>query len=891
MGTGIIDTRRLRWARVIVLLLVTLLMVGVLSPPPARADVPINVNTTTDDTTAGNGTCSLREAIAYADGTAEADCAAGTASGTTTINLPAGHYLLTNGTLSITGATVIKGSGASNTTIDANGTSQVISVGAAANVTLRGVTVTGGASGLVPCTGMFCVQVARAGAPGGGISNAGSLTLSGSTVSNNVASSGSSGIIFCFIGGACPGRSPAAGGDGGGIYNNGGRLTISGSTISGNKTTGADGGDATSATNTSNGGAGGAGGASGSGGGIDNVNGTVTITNSTIRNNATGPGGNGGNGSAATTTGTGGNGGAGAAAGSGGGIDSTGTGSVTISASTINANTTGAGGQGGNGGAGAGGSNGGAAGAGGNGGSGGGIDSAPQVTVQDSTLTGNATGRGGAAGTPGAPAGAAAGAGTSGAGGALNQSSTGATLVQSTVAGNTAAGIAGGLNAGGAITIENSIIASNHSGSVNSNCGGTMYTKRGTNIFFGDNTCGTQRADPQLRPLADNGGPTETMALSSGGSAVDVVATNDCLSADQRGVARPQGVACDAGAYELASPELSALSAGATSTTTASVTATINPNFKDTNVVVRYGSTTAYGTTTAAQDIGSANSPTSFSARLINLKPRTTYHAQVAATNGDGTTTSSDLRFTTTNTASAMLASVTTRASKLSATIVCDHGNSTDRCAGPLTVSAHVTSSRGKPVAVTSAKQSTKKKAKLVSLGRTKYSVATGHRKTIKLTLNKRGRSLLNALYKVPATLKLSGTNSVARQVTFSYGRVRSPVSFTWKFNQGYTVAEQLTITKLPPRAKVLVTCHGGGCPFAKRTYSLKAKSKVRKLELAPKLAQAHLKPKATLQIAITAANAVGKVVRFTMVSNNEPKLAASCLVPGARRPAACATS
>ncbi len=887
MGTGTIKS----WASALALLAALLAFAATLGTTSARADVTINVNTTTDDTTAGNGTCSLREAITYADGTAEADCAAGTATGTTTINLPAGHYVIANGTLSITGATVIKGSGASNTTIDANGTTQVLNVGAAANLMLRGVTVTGGASGLVPCTGMFCFQMARAGAPGGGISNAGSLTLSGSTVSNNLASAGSSGVLLCFIGSACPGRSPAAGGNGGGIYNNGGRLTISSSTISGNKTAGAAGGDASSATNTSNGGPGGTGGASGSGGGIYNVNGIVTITNSTIRNNSTGPGGAGGNGSGATTTGTGGTGGTGGAAGSGGGIESTGTGSLTISGSAVNANTTGAGGDGGNGGAGAGGSNGGPAGAGGNGGSGGGIDSAPQVAIQDSTLTGNATGRGGNPGTAGAPAGAPALGGTSGTGGALNQSSTGATITQSTVSGNTAAGAAGGLNAGGSIDIENSIIASNHSGSANSNCGGTMYTKRGTNIFFGDNTCGTQGGDPKLQPLADNGGPTQTLALAPGSSAVDVVATNDCLSTDQRGVARPRGVACDAGAYELASPAVSAVSAGATSTTTASVTATINPNFKDTKVLVRYGPTAAGGTTTAAQDIGSANSPTSFSARLVNLKPQTTYHAQVVAANDDGTTTSGDLRFTTTNTASATLASATTRARRLSVTIVCDHGNRGDRCAGRITVSAHVTSSKGKPVAITSAKQPSKKqRAKLVQLGSATYSIVTGNRKTITLTLDKRGRSLLNARYKVPATLKLSGNNTISRQITFSYGRVRSPVSFTWKFNNRYTVAEQLTISSLPAKPKVLVSCRGGGCPFAKKTFSLKAKSKTRKLQLAPKLKQAHLRPKARLQIEITAANAVGKVLTFTIVSNDVPKLAVSCLVPGARKPTACAS-
>jgi hypothetical protein len=56
-----------------------------------------------------------------------------------------------------------------------------------------------------------------------------------------------------------------------------------------------------------------------------------------------------------------------------------------------------------------------------------------------------------------------------------------------------------------------------------------------------------------LGPLADNGGPTLTMALGAGSPAIDIVVPSaGCLPTDQRGAPRPQGVACDAGAYEAA---------------------------------------------------------------------------------------------------------------------------------------------------------------------------------------------------------------------------------------------------------------------------------------------------------------------------------------------------
>ncbi|WP_330113878.1 choice-of-anchor Q domain-containing protein [Streptomyces sp. MUM 178J] len=51
-----------------------------------------------------------------------------------------------------------------------------------------------------------------------------------------------------------------------------------------------------------------------------------------------------------------------------------------------------------------------------------------------------------------------------------------------------------------------------------------------------------------LGPLADNGGPTDTHALLPGSPALDAAA--HCSATDQRGVSRPQGAACDIGAYE-----------------------------------------------------------------------------------------------------------------------------------------------------------------------------------------------------------------------------------------------------------------------------------------------------------------------------------------------------
>jgi hypothetical protein len=68
-------------------------------------------------------------------------------------------------------------------------------------------------------------------------------------------------------------------------------------------------------------------------------------------------------------------------------------------------------------------------------------------------------------------------------------------------------------------------------------------------------------ADTNLGALAHNGGPTDTRLLTAGSALRDVVPADECdavavlptpVTTDQRGMARPQGAACDIGAVERA---------------------------------------------------------------------------------------------------------------------------------------------------------------------------------------------------------------------------------------------------------------------------------------------------------------------------------------------------
>jgi len=119
-----------------------------------------------------------------------------------------------------------------------------------------------------------------------------------------------------------------------------------------------------------------------------------------------------------------------------------------------------------------------------------------------------------------------------------------------TIADNSAPTADGILNAG-TLTLTNTIVANSPDGT--DIRGG--YTDGGHNIVgdgIGVSDPTSMAGDPNLGPLADNGGPTLTHALLPVSIAIN---TGDCsagtITEDQRGVSRPQGTACDIGAFEF----------------------------------------------------------------------------------------------------------------------------------------------------------------------------------------------------------------------------------------------------------------------------------------------------------------------------------------------------
>ncbi len=212
------------------------------------------------------------------------------------------------------------------------------------------------------------------------------------------------------------------------------------------------------------------------------------------------------------------------------------------------------------------------------------------LTVVDSTVSGNAGRFGG--GIQSSAGSGATGAVTlsianstiannaatmTGGGVAVNGATAGssASIVNSTIAGNSTNGAAGGLYAASTVSLSNSIVATNtaHTGTA-PDCQGTNGARvldgpGGGNLIGIGGDCPLLRTGiagdqvgvprPGLLGLADNGGPTDTVALQSDSPALDAGDPATCAAppladADQRGFARHSAArgACDVGAYDTA---------------------------------------------------------------------------------------------------------------------------------------------------------------------------------------------------------------------------------------------------------------------------------------------------------------------------------------------------
>ncbi|GBC84338.1 hypothetical protein HRbin11_00763 [bacterium HR11] len=235
--------------------LLTLLVVSLwLSGQSMRsAYAAVYIVTSLADNTNNDFQCTLREAILAANNTpANADCFAGSPDDDTIIFITGGGTITLGSTLPniVSGAGTLTINGGGTIAISGGGSVRVMVVNSGANLTLQNITIANGKGSSFDY--------------GGGISNAGTVTVTNSTFAGNSAHILGGGIynvgVMKIINSTFAGNSAT----GGGAIRNNSILTVINSTFAGNS--------------------------AGSGGAIENV-GTITMTNCTVSGNSAGAGG------------------------------------------------------------------------------------------------------------------------------------------------------------------------------------------------------------------------------------------------------------------------------------------------------------------------------------------------------------------------------------------------------------------------------------------------------------------------------------------------------------------------------------------------------------------------------------------------------------------------
>jgi hypothetical protein len=229
-----------------------------------------------------------------------------------------------------------------------------------------------------------------------------------------------------------------------------------------------------------------------------------------------------------------------------------------------------------------------------------------------------------------------------------------ATLLNSTIAGNQAAGeggtggLAGGAGPDDTLTVRNSIVAANIGGP---DLAG--WTPASRAVSFSD-VCapgvlpgsGNICADPRLAPNPWNADVHETQfspTIDHGSNAAVPADLTTDYDVDPREI----GPVVDMGADEYSAPTAITSSTRSVGPFAATITGAVNPNRYDASYRFEYGRTKAYGRSTPSGTVGEGAGTVLVSRRIKNLRPDATYHFRVMATNGSGSTVGMDHRFRT----------------------------------------------------------------------------------------------------------------------------------------------------------------------------------------------------------------------------------------------------
>jgi hypothetical protein len=156
----------------------------------------------------------------------------------------------------------------------------------------------------------------------------------------------------------------------------------------------------------------------------------------------------------------------------------------------------------------------------------------------------------------------------------------------------------------------------------------------------------------------------------------------------------------------------------------------------------------------------------------------------------------------------------------------------------------------------------------------------------------------LTARYQGDGNFAPSASRPHTARVT-AHARITSTMRWIFFYTRSYTRVVGL-ILRGAAHTRVLVTCHGAGCPFSRRIVSVDRRTRCKRklhgrcrqanrspgtVNLARIFGSRRLSVGARIAVAITRPGWVGKYYAFTTRPSRVPRVQISCLPPGATRP------
>jgi hypothetical protein len=212
--------------------------------------------------------------------------------------------------------------------------------------------------------------------------------------------------------------------------------------------------------------------------------------------------------------------------------------------------------------------------------------------------------------------------------------------------------------------------------------------------------------------------------------------------------------------------------ASGVTTSVATLNATDNPEGASVSASFQFGTTTAYGSSTAAQTLGPNNAATPFSAQLTGLAAGTTIHYRAVVTSDFGTFVGADQTLTTASTpppppagsGHASIGHVNVSGNTASVPVKCS-GSAGQTCNVALTLSVTETLKGHKVIAFTSRKQGHTHR-KVVTVGSAHVKLTAGQTRVVRITLNRTGKALLAKYHTLKVSLRVTQTLTNHHTVT-----------------------------------------------------------------------------------------------------------------------------